>query len=477
MATISSPGVGTNGLDVKSIISQLVALEKKPLDTLKLQAATVNTKISAFGQIKSLVSTLQDAAGRLTSVTGWNGVSTTSSDSKFVSATAVGGTLPTTFSVQVQSLAKAQATASAALMPVGGALGAGTLRLELGKWSVAPASFTPGSGLPVDVSILAGDKLSDVASKINGANAGVSASVLTDASGERLLLRSKSTGEKFGFRLSVMESGDTDPLSAGNNDATGLSRLVNGSTVTQAAANAKAEVNGIPVSSATNTFASTISGVTFKLEQVTTSPIEITVAKDNSAVQSNIDGFVKAYNAINQLLQDATKFDAATKSAGLLQGDSTAVALQSALRSAVQSVTSGGGSYQRLADIGITQQLGGDMVVDSGKLNKALTDNAEDVKNLFRNTGGGSADGIAVQLKAVTASLLGNDGFFKSKDATLQLSLKRNAQDQARVNDKVEAFEKRITQRYNALDTKLSSLNGLNAYISQQVAAWNKSNG
>ncbi|HCE92232.1 MAG: flagellar cap protein FliD [Burkholderiales bacterium RIFCSPHIGHO2_12_FULL_65_48] len=477
MATISSPGVGTNGLDVKSIISQLVTLEKRPLDTLKLQAATVNTKISAFGQIKSLVSTLQDAAGKLTSVTGWNGVATTSSDSKFVSATAVGGTLPTTFSVEVQSLAKAQATASAALLPVGGALGSGTLRLELGKWSVAPASFTPGSGQPVDITISASDKLSDVASKINGANAGVTASVLSDASGERLLLRSKSTGEEFGFRLSVMEDGDTDPQSAGNTDATGLSRLVNGATVTQAAANAKATVNGIAVSSATNTFASTISGVTFKAEQVTTAPIDITVSKDNSAIQSNIDGFVKAYNAINQLLQDATKYDAATKSAGLLQGDSTAVALQNSLRNAIQSVTTGGGAFQRLADIGITQQLGGDLAVDSSKLTKALSENPDDVKNLFRNTGGGAADGIAVQLKALTTNLLSNDGFFKSKDATLQLSLKRNSQDQTRVNEKVEAFEKRITQRYNALDTQLSSLNGLNAYISQQVTAWNKSTG
>ena len=120
--------------------------------------------------------------------------------------------------------------------------------------------------------------------------------------GERLLLRSKSTGEEFGFRLSVMEDGDTDPQSAGNTDATGLSRLVNGATVTQAAADAKATVNGIAVSSATNTCASTISGVTFKAEQVTTAPIDITVSKDNSAIQSNIDGFVKAYNAINQLL-------------------------------------------------------------------------------------------------------------------------------------------------------------------------------
>ncbi|MBY0408759.1 MAG: flagellar cap protein FliD, partial [Burkholderiaceae bacterium] len=249
MATISSPGVGTNGLDVKNIISQLVALEKKPLDNLKLQAATVTTKISAFGQIKSMVSALADATSKLTSVTGWNGVTTSSSDSKYVSATAIGGTLPTSFSVEVQSLAKAQATASSALLPVGGALGPGTLRLELGKWSVSPAGFTPTSGVPVDIAISASDTLNDIASKINGAGAGVSASILTDASGERLLLRSKSTGELSGFRLSALEGADTDIASAGNTDATGLSRLVAGATVTQPAADAKAKVNGIAVSS------------------------------------------------------------------------------------------------------------------------------------------------------------------------------------------------------------------------------------
>lgn len=480
MATISSPGVGTNGLDVKNIISQLVALEKKPLDNLKLQAATVTTKISAFGQIKSMVSALSDAAGKLTSVTGWNGVNTSSSDSKYVSATAIGGTLPTSFSVEVQSLAKAQATASAALLPVGGALGPGTLRLELGKWSVSPAGFTPTSGIPVDIAITASDTLNDVASKINGSGAGVSASILTDASGERLLLRSKSTGELAGFRLSALEGADTDIASAGNTDSTGLSRLVAGATVTQAAADAKAKVNGISVSSGTNTFANTISGVTFKAEQVTTAltgAIDITVSKDESSAKSNIDNFVKAYNDINQLLQDATKYDGATKSAGLLQGDSTAVALQNSLRNAVQSITSGGGVFKRLADVGVTQQLGGNLAVDSAKLNSALSNNPDDVKNLFRNTGGGSADGIAVQIKSLTTNLLSNGGFFKSKDDTLQLSLKRNSADQVRFNDKVNAFEKRITSRYNALDTQLSTLNGLNAYISQQVATWNKSSG
>lgn len=475
MATISSPGLATSGLDVKSIIAQLVKLEEKPLDTLKVQKATVETKISAFGQIKSLVSTLADAAGKLTSVTGWNAVATTSSDSKYVSATAIGGTLPTTFSVEVQGLAKAQATASAALLPVGGALGAGTLRLELGQWSVAPASFTPGAGAPVDISISASDTVNDIASKINGTNAGVTASVLKDASGERLLLRSKSTGLESGFRLSVMEGGDTDIASAGNTDATGLSRLVAGSTVTQVAANATAKVNGIPVSSATNTFENTISGVTFKAEQVNTAPIEIGVAKDNTALQKNVNDFVTAYNAVNSILNEATKYDAANKSAGLLQGDTTAVALQNSLRSAIQAMTGDKAGFQRLADVGITLQRGGDLAVDSTKFTKAMNENMEDVKNLFRNPGPGTSMGVAARVKALTTDLLGTNGFFKSKDDTLQLSLKRNAKDQVTAQDKIDAFEKRITARYNALDTQMASLNGLNAYIAQQVTTWNKS--
>ncbi len=472
MATISSPGVGTNGLDVKSIISQLVALEKRPVESLKLQAATVNTKISAFGQIKSLVSALADAAGRLTSVTGWNGVTTSSSDSKFVSATAIGGTQPTSFSVEVQSLAKAQSTASAPVLPVGSAVGAGTLKLAQGAWS--GGVFTPKAGLPLEIVVSANDSISDIASKINGADASVTATVLTDASGERLLLRSKSTGELSGFNLTAVEGG----APAGDTDMTGLSRLttINGA-MTQSATDAKATVNGIAVSSATNSFDATISGVTFKAEQITVAPIEISVSKDNTAVQTKVDDFVKAYNAINQLLQDATKFDPGTKSAGLLQGDSTAIGLQNSLRKALQSVTTGGGAFQRLADIGIVQERGGDLSVNSAKLSKALNDNPNDVKNLFRNTGGGAADGIAVKIKALATNLLSNDGFFKSKDDTLQLSLKRNVKDQQRANERVDAFEKRITRQYNALDKQMSSLNGLNAYIAQQVTAWNKSNG
>lgn len=457
MATISSPGLGSN-LDVKSIVSQLVALEKKPLDTLKLQAATVQTKISAFGQIKSLVSTLSDTLDKLTSVTGWNAVNATSSNSSAVSVSAVGGTLPTTFNVEVSVLAKAKATASAAVLPVGGAVGAGTL------------TFTPVSGTAVDVAVTATDTVSDVASKINGANAGVTATVLSDASGERLLLRSNSTGVSGGFTLSVA---DDD----GNNaDAAGLSRLVVGTTTTTAATDAAATVNGIPVTSSTNTFSTTVSGVTFNALQVTTAPVEISISKSTTDIQKNIDAFVAAYNAINDVLNEATKYDAATKGAGLLQGDSTALALQNSLRSAIQSVTTGSSVYTRLTDVGITQQRGGNLAVDSTKLSAALA-NTDELKNMFRSTGGGAADGVAVKIKAVTTSLLSSSGFFQTKDASLKLSLSQNAKNQLQVNERVTKFEANLNARYSALDTKMASLNALNAYVSQQVTTWNKSTG
>jgi flagellar hook-associated protein 2 len=217
-----------------------------------------------------------------------------------------------------------------------------------------------------------------------------------------------------------------------------------------------------------------VSGVTFKAEAVTTAPVEISISKDNSALTKNIDDFVAAYNAINDLLSDATKYDGSTRQAGLFQGDSTAIGLQNALRSAVQSVSTASGMFQRLADVGITQQLGGDLAVDSAKLAKAL-ENPDEVKNMFRSTDSGSAQGVAVRIKALATSLLSVDGFFTAKESTLQLSLDRNAKDQDRVSARAISVEAQLNRRYSALDTQMASLNALNAYISQQVTAWNKS--
>lgn len=471
MATISSLGIGTNGLDVNSIVSQLVAIEKQPLDKLKLEAAATQTKISTFGQIKSLVSTLNDAAAKLASVTGWNAVTATSSDTSYVTTSAIGGTQPTAFDVQVQTLAKAQATHSAAILPVGGAVGAGTIRLELGSWS--GATFSAGSGTPVDLTISATDTVADIASKINGANAGVTATILSDASGDRLLLRGKSTGAAAGFNLSVTSDADSNTA-----DALGLSRLVTGSVTDQAAQDAAATINGIPVSSSTNTFANKVAGVTFTAVKETTGPVTITIDKSTSEVEKNIQAFVDAYNAVNGVLNEATKYDASTKTAGLLQGDSTTLSLQSALRSAVQSVRTGSTVFSRLSDIGIETLQGGNLKVNSTKLSAAMTDNMDELKAMFTTSASGTTQGFGLRFKNLLTGMLGStDGFFANKDAALKRTLTANSTEQTRVNNRASTVEATLKAKYNALDTQMSQLNSLSSYITQQITQWNKSTG
>jgi len=457
MATISSQGIGS-GLDVKSIVSQLVALEKQPLTKLQTSAAVLNTKISAFGQIKSLVSSLSTAAGTLNSLTTWNAVTATSSDETGVTASAIGGTATNAFTFQVTALAKAQSFASQALpLPAGTPLGSGTLSITM-----------TGATTPVDVAVLATDTVSDIASKINGSGAGVTAAVLNDAGGERLLLRSKSTGLANGFSVAVADDDTT------NADDAGLSKLVFGAT-TVAAADAAGTINGsINVTSASNTFSNVISGVTLTAKSVMTTAADIAVAPNRTAVTSAVDGFVKAYNDLNSLLQELTKYDAGTKSAGLLQGDTTAISLQNVIRGVLQS-TSTGSVYARLADVGITAELGGNLVVDSTKLGTAL-DNGDEVKKLFtQDNSNALTNGFALKFKNFADGLLATDGFFSTKDASLKRSLQANTRDQERLNEKVARVEAALNRRYNALDAQMASLTALNAYVTQQVTLWNKS--
>ena len=459
MATISSQGIGS-GLDVKSIVSQLVALEKQPLTKLQTTAAIINTKISAFGQVKSLVSTLSSAASTLNSLTTWNAVSASSSNTTGVTASAVGGTSSNVFTFQVTAMAKAQSYASQALpLPAGTPLGAGTLSIKM-----------TGATAPVDIAVLATDSVSEIASKINGSDAGVTAAVLNDASGERLLLRSKTTGLANGFTVAVADSVTT------NTDDNGLSKLVFGAT-TVAAVDAAGTINGsINVTSSTNTFSNVVSGVTLTAKEVMTSAADITVGPDRGAITGAVDAFVKAYNDLNGTLQELTKYDAGTKSAGLLQGDTTAIGLQNVIRGVLQSTTSGS-VYARLADVGITAALGGDLSVDSTKLNTAL-DNGDEVKNLFTIDNSNTlTNGFALKFKTFADGLLATDGFFSTKDASLKRSLEANSKDQTRLNEKVARVEAALNRRYSALDTQMASLTALNAYVAQQVTMWNKSTG
>ena len=469
---LSSTGIGSQ-LPVEEIVSKLVALEKQPLASLTKVASSMQTQLSVFSQVKSLMSTLSDSAAKLAKSSAWDGMLASSSNSAAVSVNATGATSATSFSIDVQQLARGQSVASGPMTASPGL--SGTLSIDLGKWE--GGSFTANASNPAKtVSIDAGDSLSDIAKKINDQGAGVTATVLRDASGERLLMRSSTTGEESGFRI----TGNDPSLSALSFNPADTS-LTGGMTGSQYAQNAKATVNGIEVQSKTNTFTDTIPGLTFTASQVTTAPVEVSVAADTEGMKKNIQDFVNAYNALNDLLSTSTAYDAETKTAGALQGDSTSVGLQNAMRSLIASTTEGldAGAFTRLADIGIDIKKGGKLEVSATKLDEALKDPAA-LKAMFATSTGGAgsaADGLAVKVKNLTAKMLGFEGLISNKSDAINASLKRNSSDQDRVNARAAMFETRLRAQYMALDVKMGSLNGLSAYIGQQVSQWNSSGG
>lgn len=471
MATISSPGIGS-GLDVQSIVTQLVALEKAPLKQLQTQASSFQTKLSTYGTIKSQVAAMGEAAAKLSNSSGWSAITATSSNAAAIGVTAAAGAPATSFTMQVSQLAKAQSTASTAL-PTGSSVGSGSLTIELGQW--AGSSFTAGAKAAVSVTINPGeDSLSAIASKINEAGAGVSATVLRDANGERLLLRSSETGEANGFRITASDDDGNDT------DGSGLSRLAfdvgspAGQTLSQAGQNALATVNNVPISSASNRLTDTLPGMTIQLQQETTQPVEINVSTDMEAIKKNVQAFVDSYNTLSTTLANATRYDAGTKTAGALQGDSTATGLQNALRGMMRSVT-GSSPFERLADIGIEMKAGGQMEIKQAKLDSALS-NLDGLKGLFTaNTGDAGTEGFGLKLKRFADGLLAAEGLVSTKAEGIQRSITRNSREQERVNDRAVRVEKRLLQQYNAMDAAVGRLNGLNSFVSQQIALWNKS--
>lgn len=474
---ISSIGIGS-GLEVEDIISKLVALEKKPLEGLQAKAEKIGTKVSSYAEIKSLVSTLQDATSKLALDSGWNTLAVKSSKDSAVSVSVSGIASATSFSVGVQKLAQSQTTVSTSIS-AGGSIGSGQLTLQLGSWNAGV--FTAGTAAAVNVTVGASDTLAQVAAKINDSGSGVVATVLTDASGDRLMLRSKETGAVSGFRVTATDS------DGNNSDNAGLSRLAfdlaqptvgMAANTYQVAQDAEATINGVTVTSAKNQLVNAVPGLTINLNEVTATNADalITSTVDKEAMTKNIQDFVDAYNAISTLLSTSTKYDSETKVAGDLQGDSTAVGLQKSLRSVLTANGTTGNVFNSLSDIGITMGRDGNLTVNGSKLSTSL-DDLDNVKKMFiQRNEDGTSSGLAARMKSYTGTLLSFDGLLNNKTDALARESERNLGEQDKVNNRATLAETRLRKTYTALDVKMGSLQALANYMDQQVSQWNKKN-
>ncbi len=457
MASVSSLGVGS-GLDVSSIITQLMAIEQKPLTNLQTAAKSIQTQISEVGKIKSALSTFKDAATKLASSDFWK-TTTGTSTSSAVSIATDSGASAANYSVQVNSLAKAQTIAAPAVASSSTTLGSGTLTIQ---------SAASGS-LPVSITIENTDTLAGIRDKINASGSGVTATILNDGTGARLIMRSNDTGLTNAFTTTVSGTG-LDGLTYDAGSGTG------GATLSQAAADASATINNLPVTSSSNTLTDVLDGVTLTLNAETLDPVNVTVAADTDTIKSKINEFATAYSALAALIKTDTKYDSSTKTAGVLQGDSSIVGVQNQLRSLFGSTSGASSVYTRLSDIGLEIQQDGSVSVNSTKLDKALA-NLPEITKLFSNSNltDATQDGFAKRFRVLSGAMLGIDGIMTSRSQALSDKLDRNQDAQDRMQTRLDQTQARLEKQYSALDTQMASLNSLSTYVTQQITNWNKS--
>ena len=474
-SSITGSPISTGPIDVNQLVSELITADSQPLNQLQSRESGVQSQLSAYGQIQSALSSLQAAVSALTVGSAF------SAEQATVTGTGVGATVTGTpatgsYSVTVSQIAQAQSTASAPVAGASTVIGTGTLTLQLGTYNATGNTFTPQSGSsPVNITINSGnDTLGGIAAAINSAGAGVSASVVTDNSGSRLVLSSSNTGAANAFSLTVADSdgNNTDPsgLSQIAFDPTAAAAAGRNMTLTQSAQDAQYSVNGLSLTSSSNVITTAINGLTLNLTQApavgSTLQAQVTVATDSSSVTSSVNNFVQSYNSLVKLEQSLTAYDTSTNTASVLTGDMTTIEIGSQLGSILGSQLSGGTTgYTWLANVGIDFNQDGTLSLNSAKFGDALAANPNAVSQMFTSVSGtGSQQGFATQLNNAINSMLSPTGLLTGA----QNSVQSNISD---MNSQITAMQAQLNQEQTQLITQYSQLNASLVVAQQQQVA------
>lgn len=434
---------GATGLDVASVVSQLVAAERAPAENrLNLRETTARTTLSALGIFKSAMSSFQSAVNALTGSSASLGkLATTSSEPTLFSASAGSGAVAGSFGVEVLQLARAGKIATDVQASADAVLGNGTVTISAGSESF-DVVLTDGA-----------NTLAALRDAINQAadNTGVSAALLNENGGTRLVLTSRQTGVANAVSLSSAAE-------------VGGGSFITTATV-QSALDAEVKIDGFAYSSASNTIDGAVDGLSLKLlkaEPGTVGTLEM--SQDTAASSAAIETLVKSYNALVATVATYSKYDASTRIAGPLMGDASVRMAMQQVRSVLGGSASGS-EFTLLAQLGITTQSDGALKLDSGKLSSALQTDAQGIKALF-----GGTDGFATRLSTVLGGVLGAEGRLQAATESAQSRLDDISDRRDALDLRMDAVRRRYQAQFSALDVLLGQLQTTSNYLSQQLA-------
>ncbi len=417
---------GSNGIDVTSAVDSILYADRAPERTWQAEQTTLSNQTAAINQISSDASTLSDQLSALQDPAGSLGsVTATSSDSTVLTATAASGTASGNYTVVVNHLAT---TASWYTSETEDPNHLGSGSIDINGTAV---SYGGSSG---------NDTLSALAASINSQSLGVTASVVTDAGGSRLALISTTSGSNPSFNVSEGSSSDEFTVTAG-----------------PAGANASLTVDGVPISSTSNTVTGAIPGVTLNLQSEPTNgeTVNLTLSANTSSIETAVSSFVTAYNSLIDDVNTEFSFNSASNTAGPLQDDSTIQSLQSSLYSAAD-YTNGTGAYSSLTALGITTNSDGTLSLDTAKLDNAVTANPTAVATFFQGT---ASNGFAASLMTTLNT------YTSTSDGAFTVDLRSISNENTDLTNQVNQLEiylsgqqTLLTTEYNQADIELQQL-------------------
>lgn len=405
MQGINVPGVGS-GLDVKKLVNQLVEAEGAPVKSrLNRKEAEIQSDISALGKFRSAIADFKSSLKGLRQPQDLQRVMAQSSNEEAVEVSASSEAAPGNYEISVKQLAQAHRLSSESFESDLAPVGTGTLTFQLGRYADEGQKFIPKADASVKTVEInqENSSLRGIVEAVNSAAVGVRASMINDGTGTRIVFTSEGTGEDNAIRLlsSDNDGNDSDELGLsrlrydpvrrsqgaggqGETTGSGASNLFE----TAGARNAELSIDGIAITSGSNTVGEAIKGLTLTLHEPTSSPVHITSELDKNGIVESVKGFVGKYNELMGVIQSLTGVDSQSGEAGPLAGDASIRSISSQLR---RAITSAFGDVNEnivsLSSMGIDTQRNGSLQIDEGELNKAIDQHLDEVVAVLAKAG------------------------------------------------------------------------------------------
>ncbi len=421
------------GFDVTSTVSSILAIAQGVETPWKTQLTALSAQDTVLTTLGTDLSTLTT---KLQAVTDFDGVlaekdGSSSNTDVLALSSATASASAGSHSVVINSLAQTSSSYSSAVAATDTL--SGSLTIQVGSGTAQ--TITVGS---------TSNTLSSLSAAINAASVGVKASIITDSSGSRLSLVSSTSGSAGQLTF-------TNNLN--DNTTSSALALQTGST----GSDASLTVDGVALTSSSNTVSNAISGVTFHLLNTSATPVDVEITNSNSAISGAISDFVTAYNTV---VADLTKQEGKDSSGNAepLYGDPTLSLLQTQLASALLGGTASG-KISSVTQLGITVNKDATLTFNSSDFTSALDADFDDIAGFLQNAGSFGSN-FATVLNGLGTS---------STSGAIYLAQQQNSSQETLLNKNVSDEDARIATEKTTLTAELNEANEILQSIPSQL--------